>query len=264
MEKESRTIYFNMNLNSEMNNSKEIHLNAIDSSTLSESNIFYIKPSGHIKTTVNLSNFKIKHCKRLRNIIFNGKRYNGLFKPKDDTHAFYIPNIQGRFVNKNNKYTDIIDPLVSRLNDTSQIDNLSQTFARITLLKKVFIFLIFIIALLLGLFCLLIIYTFILWSIWYQHSKNVELAFTVFTYITLFGLAYLFYLLITSNNKRIRMLSFQQLARRRAQLEAEVDNWNEKVLFNQNMKAVLADTFEYIQVFYNKSHVYIIEENFKF
>jgi uncharacterized membrane protein YqjE len=257
----SRNKYYNITLDNDANTSKEIRLNAIDSSVLSESNIFHIKSEGIIKTTVNLSNFKVRHCKRIKSVSLNGKRYTGLYKPKDDTHAFYIPAVSGKFINKAGKFKDIIDPLLTRLNDISDIERLNHTFTKIGRLKKLFILMIFIVAMLMGLFCLLTIYIFMLWSVNAQHTGS-ELIFTVCTYIALFGLAYVFYKLITSNNKRIKYLCFHQLNKKRKELESEIENWNEKVLNNENMKAQLADTFDYIQVFSNRHFVYIIDDKF--
>jgi hypothetical protein len=264
MDKENKNDYFNINLTTaDPNTSKEVGLNTIDRSLLSSSNVFHIKSKGYIKSTTNLTNFKIKHDKKIKSIFHNNKQYSALYKPRDDSHAFYIPFEKGHFTNKKNKYNDIIDPLINRINEIIAIETVSPTLKKINRLSNAFKFLIFLISLKLGLFSLFIIYFFLLWLV---HGINnaYELIFVMLCYISLFGIIAVLYKFITSNNKKIKMLTFKHILKHKTQIESEIENWNDKVLYGSNMKAILADTFDYIQVFHNRSYVYIIDDNFKF
>jgi hypothetical protein len=52
---------------------------------------------------------------------------------------------------------------------------------------------------------------------------------------------------------------FSHFYSRKKKLENDIEFHNSKCFYEQNMKAVVADTCDYIQVLYNKNYTYLIE-----
>jgi hypothetical protein len=237
--------------------SKEIGLNTMDNSLIGIYSVFRIRPQGNIRTTSSY-NFTSKHCNKLKTITHNNKTYTSLYKPKDDEHAFYIHSINGRFIkyNKNEKIGDIIvlEDFLNKINEIIEINKLDNRFKKFSTLKYTIIALMMIGVATTGIYMLLLLYNLIFWLVSGKSEKVGYLY--LFFYILVLFILYCYYKILIFYKKVFRFVIFKHILKKAEILEQEVENWNYAYFYQKNQKAVIADTYDYIQIFYDKSFVY--------
>jgi len=139
-----------------------IHLNNEDLDN-PDIKVFHIKASLNWKQTANLKFFKMRHCRKIRSIIYKDKKYSSLYHPQDDRHAFYIKrnkngifsiNLEKKNGRKQLMIREQINEFIFKLNRLINITVISPELRKLKLTKIILIALICIVVIILA-FCLL-------------------------------------------------------------------------------------------------------------
>jgi hypothetical protein len=255
--------YANLNLETDDSiASKEVGLNMMDNSLIGMNNVFRIRSQGKIKTKY-LHNFTSKHCDKLKTIQHKNKLYTSLYKPKDDEHAFYIHRINGKFTtyNKENikKHLSVLDDFLNRINEILEIDKLNNRLKKHNAVKFTLIVLMILGTISTGIYMVLLIFNFMFWVISGKiiYLQNLDM----FFYLLILFVLFYYYKFINFYNKISKFIIFKHILKKAETLEKELENWNNTYFYEKNMKAIIAETYDYIQIFYHKSFVYEFQEH---
>jgi hypothetical protein len=249
-----------------------------------ENRSFHIKTAANCKTVADFDDFKMKHCKRVRTVIHQGNKLTSIYHPKDDTHAFYINrNKDGNFdlnYNKNKstktetrKFQMVKEPLthfINKINSVIAVEEISTQLKKLKMKKLgVLIGMCFLIFLLAYNFLNIILFFL---SLVTGHSENLKSGahgeeqhtdwqkFVVCLIFALTGLSVFILIRIYKKlHAREKYLFFVHIFNKKRSIEIEIEYFNNSILHPYNMKAILSDTLDYIQVFYDKSIVYEID-----
>ena len=266
----------------ELNN---IQLNCEDPYN-AERKFFHVKKTFKPRLSIDTPDFKMKHCRKVRSILCDNKKYNGIYHPKDDTHAFYIlRNKQGIFDQRENESKQIIhnrkrlmlkieiDKFIIKFNSVVDINNISQQM-RSFLHMKILLYVLMGISICCLSYCFLFSLMISLSLLMGSHKGNFingdhdteHSDWSNAIYFTALGISivivYILYRLLCSYQAKEKILLFNYLLSRRRDLEIELEYMNTSVFNPYSMKCVLAETLDYVGVFYDREIEYEIDEHF--
>lgn len=290
MKNKNKFDYQNITLSNDISNSNnfvDVELNGISlNSPDPENKIFIIKKTSLVRNTANLEHFKIKKCEKIKSILHKNLKYNSIRRPRDDTHAFYIKrDSKGVFLYKFNKddcyetkkkfiLKNKIEEFISSFNKVVDINQIKMALNKLYLLKVLFIFLIIFCLCLLSYYSLIIIIYIIAFAISYKRkmpisydrtqdsNSGLNKIETYFVFILLVLVTFFLIKIYKFYSYKKKLIIFTHMLNKKTALENEIDKWNTNVFYAQNMKVQLADTFDYIQVFYDRYIVYEIDDHF--
>ncbi len=243
----------------------------------SDNKVFYVKKTSHPNLEIDTKEFKMKHCGKVRSILFNGTKFNSIYHPRDDSHGFYIiRDKNGIFSTRDFKPTD---QSRKRVMLKEEIEQFTKKFNEIVSicqsageLRKAFIIKITMF-ILIGLTILLLSYNFLFILIFFlsmcfvkpdTKDETVDAEKILNFVLTAFSICLItiFYKVLVTFQGRQKLVLFKHMLDRRRDLEKEIEYWNQTVFERYNMRAFLGDTFDYVGVFYDKDIVYEIDDHF--
>jgi hypothetical protein len=257
----------------EMNN---LQLNCEDTDN-PENKVFYVKKTFNPSYSIDTKDFKMKHCGKVRSIVYKGQKYNSIYHPRDDSHAFYIiRNQNGIFQTRdfqpsqNNKGRQMlheeIEEFTKKLNAVTCIDELAVQIRKAYTITIIMFILIGLNILLLSynvLFILLFLVSMLFVTTQEKDSsidgeKMLNFILSAFAIIQII----VFYKVFMIYRGKQKIIYFIHMLNKKLELEKEIEYWNQTLFGRYNMKAFLAETFDYIGVFYDKDMVYEIDDHF--
>jgi hypothetical protein len=238
-----------------------------------DNKMFIVRKKGFSNTEVDTKYFKMKNCKRVRSILYEGTTYNSIYNPKDDTHAFYIiRDKNGNFHQRENKglihnkkrtfLKNELERFISRFNEVVDIFQIKSKMRCISLIKSLIYFGMFVVLCLLSyyfFFCLVILIAILMNNNDQINQMTPSYYFFGFSFSIVF--MFCLYIILTIYKSKEKIILFTYLLTRRRDLELELGEWNESTFYPYNMKLVLSETFDYVGVFYDKEIEYEIEEH---
>lgn len=255
-----------------------------------ENKVFHIKKCPNAKLVIDFEDFKMKHCRRVRSIKYKGQKFNSIYHPRDDTHAFYIPRTKrGIFEMKPNKVQDNVDSIQTRkklmvkepmeqftgkVNSIVNISEVSRDLRKFRLKKVGLILLMCVLLIVLAYNFLNIVFFFLSFIIGGHssdfssgdhqddHHTDWEKIFTCVIFAVTSLVIFLITKLYRHYHGKEKNTLFAHILTKKKALDLELEYLNNSVLFPYNMKALLSDTLDYIQVFYDKGIIYEIDDHF--
>lgn len=281
--KNIKTKNYSVIVNEEINNNDLIiNDNEIEMKTVplncentegSDNKMFIVRKKGKSNSEIDTKYFKMKNCKKVRSILYEGTNYNSIFNPKDDTHAFYIIRDQNGYFKqrgvkgpvhnkKRNFLKNEIERFIIRFNEVVDIFQIKNKLRCFSLIKLLIYFGMLTVICLLSyyfFFCLLILIALLMNN--YDQISQMTPSYYFFGFsFTIILLLCLYIVLIIYRSKE-KIVLFTYLLTRRGDIEKELEVWNESTFYPYNMKLVLSETLDYVGVFYDKEIQYEIEEH---
>jgi hypothetical protein len=269
-----KDMYFPTSINDvEMNN---LQLNCEDTNN-PEHKVFYVRKTFNPSTQIDTKEFKMKHCGKVRSIVYKGQKYNSIYHPRDDSHAFYIVrNQNGIFhtrefeANQNNKRRQMLIEEIQEF--TKKINSVASIEESAVEIKKVYTVCIFMF-ILIGLNILLLSYNILfillfLVSMFFvktqENDDTIDGEKMLNFILSAFAIVQIvvFYKIFMIYRGKQKMIYFIHMLNKKSELEKEIEYWNETVYGRYNMRAFLGETLDYVGVFYDKDIVYEIDDHF--
>jgi hypothetical protein len=260
---------------------REVASEAVDKEDSQCKTEFLVKVTDSIEADYDLGDFKLKKCISVKSIFYKGEIFTSIAHPVDDENSFFIKkNKKGIFdykfknsesdydesyqVHKKELVQDRIIELVRKINSIIQIDSINSDLKKIFLYKFLVYLVMTISILILSYITFFIVIYFISFFI-KNHKMNDGFSpdkfFKIVLLLVMSSIIYISFKILKRIKLNETFLIFTFMLNKRNEIRLEIEYWNNTVFHPYNMKAQLAETFDYIQIFYDKNVKYEMERH---
>jgi len=241
---------------------------------------FIVKTTDLIEVDYESDEIKMKICKNVKSIFYKGEIFSSIAHPVDDANSFFIKRNKFGIFNYDLKnlisdydeefqtqkkvmVKDQIVELVRKINSIVQIDSISFDLNKFSSFKF-FIYLILTISMILLSYYtfLIVIYFISLFVKTYKNKEfNSEILINILLMIFTSYITYVCFKILKHFKLKQLFEIFKYMLNKRNEIRIEIEYFNNTVLFPLDMKAVLSQTFDYIQIMYDMNTNYEMQRH---
>lgn len=201
---------------------------------------------------IKTDNFEIWTSSTTKCISYHGLPYYSINNPQNDHSNFYIfLNKQGQYKLKENQHDEFkLDSFINKINSLIDSDKLVQLIKKYGLIKLLTIIIYISVFTYLSIFTFYFFYSIILLILSIPPSfSTTNISIVIIFIVNIIILIILLQVSKLLDEKKV-CLTFRHLQIRKTNLLNEINDWNLKTFSLINMKADLAENFEYIHIKY--------------